>query len=202
MPNGVHLNLRCDGKSYGGCQAACLIFWKEEWLKPVDEKELPKAVLWTRTGCSEEDVERATRVDDAKLGGEPRYRCQATELLNFTTPLPWWDARQYVEDYTSGNATFGRLLRGFVYLGYFYGMLAKSPRFGGPARSVYDRFQALWGGLPYPRHRGTIPAGQPGPMATLNLQPGELVQESNCTPRFCRAWTQTTRTEECSSTER
>ena len=37
-PNGVHLDLRCDGKAYGGCQAACLIFWKEAWLKPVSEK--------------------------------------------------------------------------------------------------------------------------------------------------------------------
>ena len=29
----VHLDVRCDGKAYGGCQAACLIFWKEDWLK-------------------------------------------------------------------------------------------------------------------------------------------------------------------------
>ena len=37
LTNGVHLDLRCDGKAYGGCQAACLIFWKDAWLKPVDE---------------------------------------------------------------------------------------------------------------------------------------------------------------------
>src|SRR6516164_9485754 len=24
----VHLELRCNGRAYGGCQAACLIFWK------------------------------------------------------------------------------------------------------------------------------------------------------------------------------
>ena len=48
-------------------------------------------------------------------------------MLNFTTPLPWWDARQYVEDYTSGNATLRRMLRGFLYLGYFYGTLALKP---------------------------------------------------------------------------
>ena len=41
MPDGIHLNLRCDGKAYGGCQAACLIYWKEAWLKPVNEGERP-----------------------------------------------------------------------------------------------------------------------------------------------------------------
>src|SRR5262245_29753145 len=35
LSDGVHLDLRCDGKAHGGCQAACLIFWKETWLKPV-----------------------------------------------------------------------------------------------------------------------------------------------------------------------
>ena len=35
LADGIHLNLRCDGKAYGGCQAACLIFWKAAWLKPV-----------------------------------------------------------------------------------------------------------------------------------------------------------------------
>ena len=36
MANTVHLsNIRCDGAAHDGCQAACLIFWKEAWLKPV-----------------------------------------------------------------------------------------------------------------------------------------------------------------------
>jgi hypothetical protein len=176
VPEGIHLDLRCDGKAYGGCQAACLIFWKDAWLKSVGDGAQAETRTAAGGGCSEADVRRATRADDPAAGGEPRYACQATDLLNFTKPLPWWDARQYVEDYTSGNATLGRVLRGFIYLGYFYGTLAFSSRLGGPARYLYDRFQALWGGLPYPRHRGTIPSGQLAPMATLNLQPGELVR--------------------------
>jgi len=47
---------------------------------------------------------------------------------------------------------------------------------GGPLRWLYDRFQFLWGGLPYPRRSGTIPIDRPTPGGTLNLQPGELVQ--------------------------
>src|SRR2546421_390554 len=44
-------DVRCDGKNHGGCAKACLIFWKEAWLKPVGEN-LECAgngrVLWTR----------------------------------------------------------------------------------------------------------------------------------------------------------
>src|SRR5215475_6681727 len=43
LSDGIHLDLRCDGQAYGGCQAACLIFWKEAWLKPIDEKTPPLA---------------------------------------------------------------------------------------------------------------------------------------------------------------
>ena len=37
----VHLNLRCDGRAYGGCQHKCLLFWKEAWLKPVSPDVSP-----------------------------------------------------------------------------------------------------------------------------------------------------------------
>ena len=34
MKDSVHLEgLRCDGTGHDGCQAGCLIFWKEAWLK-------------------------------------------------------------------------------------------------------------------------------------------------------------------------
>ena len=34
MTNSVHLEgIRCDGSEHDGCQAGCLIFWKEAWLK-------------------------------------------------------------------------------------------------------------------------------------------------------------------------
>src|SRR5262245_31995892 len=33
MDDAVHLdNLRCDGGAHGGCQAGCLLFWKDAWL--------------------------------------------------------------------------------------------------------------------------------------------------------------------------
>jgi hypothetical protein len=37
MENAVHLvGVRCDGSAHGGCQAGCLIFWKDAWLRRVD----------------------------------------------------------------------------------------------------------------------------------------------------------------------
>ena len=39
VDNAVHLNLRCNGEAYGGCQAGCRLFWKDAWLKPVSADE-------------------------------------------------------------------------------------------------------------------------------------------------------------------
>src|SRR5689334_1211464 len=37
MENAVHLaDSRCDGSAHGACENACLLYWKEEWLKPAD----------------------------------------------------------------------------------------------------------------------------------------------------------------------
>src|SRR5262245_4619897 len=65
MANAVHLETRCDGKAYGGCQAGCLIFWKEAWLKRANNEESsiepsippdsPGAPL-SNGMCTEEDV--------------------------------------------------------------------------------------------------------------------------------------------------
>jgi hypothetical protein len=185
LPNGVHLDLRCDGQAYGGCQAACLIFWNEAWLKPVSQKansvssgaELAQdSASANESFCTEKDVWRGTRVQHQQADEETRYVCQATHLLNFTTPLPWWDARQFVEDYSSGNATLGRILRGFVYIAYWHVAMPWRRKIGPPSRWLYDQFQAVWGGLPFPRRKGTLALDQPTPISNLNLQPGELVR--------------------------
>ena len=172
LDNAVHLELRCDGSAHGGCQAGCLLYWKEAWLKgPGVTVAEPKG-----RGCTEEAVWTATRAPAQQGGEEPRYVCQATQVPAFTKLLPWWDVRQYVEDYTSGNLSLSRLFNGFVYLAYYHGAQTWRNRLGRPSRWVYDRFQALWGGVPYPRTRGLIPAGQPTPACSLNLQPGEFVR--------------------------
>ena len=51
--NTVHLGtlgspegIRCDGAAHGGCEAGCLLFWNEAWLRRVD----PKASLVPEDG--------------------------------------------------------------------------------------------------------------------------------------------------------
>jgi hypothetical protein len=181
LPGGIHLDLRCDGEAYGGCQAACLIFWKRDWLKPVSENGTtpPAAVDAMATpgsGCTEADVMRATTANGRDEGTATRYVCQATEMLNYTSLLKWYDARQYVEDYRSRNETLGDIVRGAIYVTYYYGSLSYRGRPGIPGRWLYNKFQQWRGGVPFPRSSGLIPVGQPTPDSNLNLQAGDLVR--------------------------
>lgn len=182
----VHLDLRCNGKSHGGCQAACLIFWKTAWLKPVNgangtdtqvidsaPSENPHA--HRTSACTEADIWHAVAPGESQAPDGPYYRCQATQLPFCGTELPWWDARQYVEDVRSGNVSFWELMKSLMYACYVF-FVRLGIGIGRPLRWLYDRVQALWGGVPYPGRSGMIPVNQPTPDSTLNLQPGELVQ--------------------------
>ena len=187
LANGLHLDLRCDGKAYGGCQASCLIFWKEAWVKPVvgtteiagtsaNGNCTAKAPPIDAGLCSEADVWTATRAEGQPSGNETTYTCQATQLPHFTTRLRWWDTRQYLQDLVSGNVKLGRFVSGFCYALFFYFAQSKRTTLGPPLRWLYDRFQALWGGVPFPRRTGTLPPDRPAPVSNLNLQPGDLVR--------------------------
>lgn len=103
-------NVRCGGASHGGCQMACLMFWKEAWLKPVDAPE----------ATPDMPIEASFPTDrppDLPVRQNGRFCCQATELVRATTRVPWWDARQYVRDVTSGNMTIGQMGRLLVVQG-------------------------------------------------------------------------------------
>ncbi len=168
MANAVHLEgLRCNGKAHGGCQASCLLFWKEAWLRPVTKRELyahPAELASVRqpvlknvvARCDLKVLQHSTKVSIAEGDTVERYICQATEMLRATTPLEWWDPRQYLKDLTSRNLRF----RDFIY----YGMIA-----------LYNLvMRSNWRGRPYPYVRGLAKGNTP--TAVLNLQPGELVQ--------------------------
>ncbi len=182
IQNTVHLETRCDGEAYGGCQAACLIFWKTAWLKPVREQRGASQVGYEdhivrrqEEFCTEADVWRGTCAQSENENVEVRYVCQATQVPHIGHYLPWWDIRQYVEDYLSGNVGIMRMLKGGLFA--TYASLVQAGIGLGPFLSwVYDIVQGLWGGIPWPRRSGKIPAGQPTPTHTLNLQPGELIR--------------------------
>jgi len=170
----VHLDgLRCDGSAHGRCDAACFLFWKVEWVKPVEdsvEEHSPHAQACLQNdGIDEDDLHAATQTSDGKA-----YRCQATELPEATKPLDWWDLSQYVEDYRSGNVGVWRLIRDPLY--FLYCWMARKRIIGRVLRWINDRLRVLFGGLPYPMARGKIPKGESTPTAELNLQPGEIVR--------------------------
>jgi len=183
LRDAVHLETRCDGSGHGGCQAGCLLFWKEAWLKKVDDGALSQAPRPNDARshgaavCTEEAV-RAAAVTTSKDAptGEPRYVCQATELPYFTEDLVWWDVRQYLEDYASGNVGLWRMFQTWTFSCYYH--VVQAGIGVGPAlRWLYDRLHFLWGGPRYPRRAGTIPSDQPTPIAApLNLREGELIR--------------------------
>jgi hypothetical protein len=181
MPKAVHLEgVRCNGGAHGGCQAACLIFWKDAWVRKVGvaapPAAPPEAPIAVRTTCTEQDVWAGARnTADQTDSDEPRYVCQSTQVAAATQPLRWWDVRQYAEDYASGNASLSRILGAF--LGFLHHQLATAGLGLGTAlRWAYDAVQGVRGGTPYPHRTGTVPKGIRTPSVRLDLQPGELVR--------------------------
>ena len=173
----VHLDgLRCDGSAHGGCQAECLLFWRDEWLKPVgaEPREEPAASTPRGHGCSEQQLHAATRTaDDAESG--PRYSCQATLVTSASRPLAWWDPRQYLLDVTTGNHSAGHTLR-VLFLASLRWTLKRLPVGYRLFKAFHDRMHVLLTGRGAPSWNGRIPEGQPTPTARLGLAPGELVR--------------------------
>jgi hypothetical protein len=182
----VHLETRCDGSAHDGCQAGCLLYWKVAWLKHLNENpasyeatdENPQQKVHTtiaaNRGCTESDLHAHTKVLDPD-GESPTYICQTTNIPLATSNLEWWDLRQYIQDYWSGNVRLGRVFNGLSY-SLYYNLSQAGIGVGRPMRWLYNKVRFLWRGSLWPRTPGRIPEGEPTPSASLNLQPGELAR--------------------------
>jgi hypothetical protein len=167
MTNSVHLTgARCDGSAHGGCQTACSMYWKEQWLRKVDgpgpSRSDDLASGRPLLQLVEINARRVPGVD-----GEELFRCQATELLRAAPVcLPFKDMSQYVQDVRSGNAGILATVRAFLagLFNHFQFVSRKSL----PSR--------LWikGGMEWGFVRGRVTGRTP--TATLDLQPGDLVR--------------------------
>lgn len=181
LSNAVMLdNLRCSGVAHGGCQAACSIFWKDAWLTPVEggtdrADEAQHETAPQASACTEQDVIDATR-NGIAANGKPRFSCQATDFPEYTTQLRTRDIGQFIKDYRSRNVGIAEFIMTIPYFVYNFMTGAESRTSGEFFRRLYDRFQALWGGVPYPRRWGTLADASNAPLTTLNLQPGEFVR--------------------------
>ena len=169
MHNTVHLEgLRCDGSAHGGCQAGCLLYWNEAWLQRVDPVEGPTPR--EPTGGQTPVPVPALLADATRAGvaedGEVAFSCQATELTKAAPErLPWWDARQYVRDVTSGNARLVPMLRSLLVMLF--------NKFQAANRRFLPGLLLIKGGRRWPFIEGRLTRT---PKELLDLKPGELVE--------------------------
>jgi hypothetical protein len=172
MERTVHLEgLRCDGSAHGGCQAGCLIFWKEGWLKRAGadgQEPAPAAAVAPPATivATLETLQRETRPPGAGPD-EEIFSCQNTAIPEAApTHIPGWDVRQYIEDVTSGNAPVRQVVRGLAI--HLFNKLQWANR------KFLPRLLLINGGRSYPQVEGRVQGRTP--KETLDLQPGELVE--------------------------
>jgi hypothetical protein len=140
------LGLRCDGAAHGGCQAACYLLWKTDWLEKTTGAGVSPANIATRM-----DAERVADTPDAML---QTYRCQYTQIVAASRPLRASSVRQYVRPLVAGNVTL--------------------PAFAvAIATGLFNRFQSIRGGVGFP---WIGKPSQTAPEPQLRLQVGEIVQ--------------------------
>lgn len=147
MKNAVFLDeLRCDGRDHDGCRRACLIFWKEAWLRrsagTVEPPSPPHPVT-----SDEKSIPQ--KIDPGKT-----YSCQSTQLLAATEPLSRWSIGQYIRDVKSGNFTAPQVLRSLALV-------------------IYNRISRMAGRREFGTVRGAL---SKTPVVALDLKPGEIVE--------------------------
>ena len=90
--------LRCSGADHDGCQKSCTIFWREAWLRKVDEATAPASVSVADRAKLHEHL-RTT-------AGTNLYFCQASELLRATKSLTKWERyTKWVSEIRAGNCS-------------------------------------------------------------------------------------------------
>lgn len=71
-------DVRCTGDAHDGCQKACNIFWREAWLRKVENSQT--ADVPTTGG-------ERLRAHLKTVTGPNKYFCQSSEILNATVEL-------------------------------------------------------------------------------------------------------------------
>ncbi|MEA2649726.1 MAG: hypothetical protein QOG61_2161 [Candidatus Binataceae bacterium] len=89
-------SVRCSGVAHDGCQKACMIFWREAWLRKVEDTTVQSQLAL-----------RGVNQLRARLkvsSGPKVYYCQASELSKATHHLSRWEKwRRYLSGLHAGN---------------------------------------------------------------------------------------------------
>jgi hypothetical protein len=170
MHNTVHLaKVRCDGSAHDGCQASCLMFWKEAWLERVEDRGATNghAPAPSPLGDDEQAYVEAVLQPGTRTETEDgtRYRCQATDIPGASAPMRFRHADQYVRDLQ--NWSVRKIVRGLV--------IEVFNLWQGWSNRHLPRRLLIAGGRQYPFVRGKLEKGTT-PSAQLDLRPGDLVR--------------------------
>jgi hypothetical protein len=199
MEDTVHLDeMRCDGAAHGGCQAGCLIFWKEAWLKraepPADEAALAYAAAGGNSagaghgsgapaGAGGNGVASGGPASDSEATAVPSVLAEATRgPRNEASPENVRWSCQATEMY---RATLP--MRWWDPRPYMLDVRSGNATLGAVARwlvirtlnqiqkipRTYRIIESVRGKFRYPEVEGTL---KKTPRATLDLQPGDRVR--------------------------
>jgi hypothetical protein len=140
-------NVRSDGASHSGCQKACFIFWKEEWLRKCSTNT--NDANSASNGMSDA---YGFKTYDFKTG---KFICQSTRLSSAIVPIRATSKIRYLmKELFSGNRAFVRSLKELSYFIRFK-ILGKSTN--SPCRFLKG-------------------ISQKTPTLSLNLQAGDWVE--------------------------
>jgi hypothetical protein len=159
MDHTVHLTeVRCDGSAHGGCQAGCLLFFKESWLQR-DDGVAPAPAADEAAALAE----LKARVEPGTTVAPGVFRCQATALPDATRPMS--GMRHYLRDVQTRNVSLRLFVRHL--------RIAFVDRYQRFSRRRLPAWVRVRGGAELPDVRGTL---KRTPVASLDLQPGEVVE--------------------------
>jgi len=123
--------LRCSGLDHDGCAKACMIFWREAWLRKIEDVNAPFQ--------ADSNDRSNLRARLRTLRGPNTYFCQASQLIDATKPLSQWERLgKCVDDVRVGNCTvFEMVQRIGVWLLWrlrrvLFGKRSRGPNYGTP----------------------------------------------------------------------
>src|SRR5437867_4619962 len=97
--------VRCSGAAHDGCQKACLIFWRDAWLRKVEPPAVHSKV--------DPDGRERLRARLKTSTGPQTYFCQASELLNATVNVSRREQlRTCAREVRTGNRTIFGMAHG------------------------------------------------------------------------------------------
>lgn len=154
----VHLEqLRCDGSAHRGCEAGCLLLWKEAWLRRATDGAEDGA---QNRAIANGDTDAAyRRLSEIAQKPNNTLMCQATELHSASCAAPTGSPPAFFAGLTRDFVSHKRSLSDLRKLAtYFKG------------KAILYAFM-LWARAPWnaDRYRKT-------PATPLGLQPGEVVR--------------------------